>query len=80
MSTPNVDVDAIAVVGVGGLVIRTPDEVIRILDFVSVSGRIIRLALGEGLARHVADKAMDIELAEMETGETLRDLGLYQQG
>jgi hypothetical protein len=71
------DLEAIAVVGVGGYVIRTATETARILQFVTASGRIISLALGDGLSAQVAAKADELELASMETGEVLRDLGLY---
>jgi hypothetical protein len=74
------DLDAIAVVGVGGYVIRTATETARILQFVTASGRIISLALGDGLSTHVAAKATELELASMEAGEVLRDLGLYETG
>jgi hypothetical protein len=74
------DLDAIACVGVGGYVIRTPGETARILQFVTASGRIISLALGEGLSAYVAAKATELELASIETGEVLRDLGLYETG
>lgn len=80
MNTPHVDLEAPAVVGVGGYVIRTATETARILQFLTVSGRVITLALGDGLAAHVADKANELELAAMETGEVLRDLGLYREG
>jgi hypothetical protein len=74
------DLEAIAVVGVGGYVIRTPTETARILQFVTASGRILSLALGEGLSAHVAAKATELELASIESGEVLRDLGLYETG
>jgi hypothetical protein len=82
MSTPtdSVDLEAIACVGVGGYVIRTTTDPARILRFVTVSGRIVTLALGDGLAAHVAAKATELELAAMEAGEVLRDLGLYEAG
>ena len=44
------------------------------------SGRVINLCLAEGLAAHVADKATQLELAAMEQGELLRDIGLYERG
>jgi hypothetical protein len=76
----HVDVPATAVTGVGGYVIRSRDGILRILQFLTVGGRVVNIALPEGLAPHVADKATEIALAEMETGEVMRDLGLYEQG
>jgi hypothetical protein len=80
VSAPHTDLEAIAVVGVGGYIIRTTTETARILQFITPSGRALSLALGEGLAAHIAATATELELAAMETGEVLRDIGLYEQG
>lgn len=74
------DIEAISVVGVGGWVITTTTETARILQFITPSGRVINLCLAEGLAAHVADKAIELELGAMEHGELLRDIGLYERG
>jgi hypothetical protein len=78
--TDHTDIEAIAVVGVGGWIITTATETARILQFATPSGRVINLCLAEGLAAHVAHKATELELAAMEHGEMLRDIGLYERG
>jgi hypothetical protein len=78
--TASTDFQAIVIAGVGGFVIRTTDRVERILQLVTPSGRVISFALDDRQAAAVGAKASELELAAMETGEVLRDLGLYEQG
>ena len=44
MSTPT-DIEAIVIQGVGGFITRTPDGVLRVMQLLTPSGRVLNLAL-----------------------------------
>ncbi|MBI3217601.1 MAG: hypothetical protein HYZ38_27635 [Mycobacterium sp.] len=73
-------VQAFKAVGVGGFVTRTPHGVQAILQFVLPSGEELNIALDDELLAATDAKAIELRTVVMETGELMRDLGLYSEG
>lgn len=74
------DIHAFKATGVGGFVTRTPDGVQTIMQFVLPSGELLNVALDPELLEGTRVKATELQTVVMETGEVMRDLGLYRRG
>lgn len=73
-------IQAFQIVGVGGFIGRWPDGVHRLLQFVLPSGELLNIGLSAKQLEAVVNKCIELQAAELETGEVMRDLGAYNQG
>lgn len=73
-----VDAPALYAVGVGGHIARTVDGEFRILRFITPSGEILNVALADDtVLEGVRTVAQDLQIAQIEAGEAIHDLGLF---
>jgi hypothetical protein len=76
-----VEAPALLATGVGGYIIRTDHGVQRVIRFVTPSGEILNVyAATPEVLEGMRTTAQDLQLAELETGGAMRDLGLYREG
>ncbi|MGD9621249.1 MAG: hypothetical protein AB7G47_21450 [Mycolicibacterium sp.] len=78
MSTEQIELFRIA--AIGGFICRQPNSVERVLQFMLPDGDVISIGLTADQLRATQDKLTELAAVEMETGETMRDLGLYEGG
>lgn len=70
------NLEAFAITGVGGFVLRQPDDVIRVLQFVLPSGELLSIGLSAEQLEATVSKAIELQTAELETGEVMHSIGL----
>jgi len=79
--TDTTELDAFIINGVGGLVARSNCGVVRVLRLATVSGREVNVVLDcPEVAKAIVKGVTDIQIAELETGEVMRELNLYDSG
>lgn len=80
MTAPT-DVTAVLIDGAGCFLVRNETGVLRVLQLLLPSGGMVCVALdSQETASAIVKAVTDLQLAELESGETMRDLGLYREG
>jgi hypothetical protein len=74
------EITAFQITGVGGFVGRYSHGVERVLQFVLPSGEILSIAMTDDQLAAVVSKGIELQAIELETGETMRSIGAYEQG
>ena len=73
-------IQATTLAGFGGFIVRSTTDVERVLSFVTTAGRLEHFALTREQLEALVSKAIELQSIELESGEVLRELGIYESG